>query len=82
MNLGSNYANTRYNWIYTEAATVTMNNSESQYTWIVLDWWNVWTPWTLTISWNYSMITWNSFMYYTLSDTWTWNVKANNVWQS
>ena len=80
--LGSNSSNDIYNWIYTEAATVEFSSSDTQYTWIVLDGWSSGAPWTLTISGNYNMITWNSFRFYTVTDSWTWNVKANNVWQN
>lgn len=82
LTLGGNTNNQRYNWIFTESSTVTFAWSDAQYTWIVLDWWDSWTPWTLNITWSYSMITWNSFRFYTVTDSWTWNVKANNVWQS
>lgn len=82
LTLGGGNMYMRYNWIFTEASTVTFESSGSQYTWIVLDWWSSNTPWTLSITCSYSMITWNSFRFYTISDSWTDNIKANNVWQS
>ena len=59
-----------------EASTVTIVSSEKAISWNIFDW--TWTK-TITISGSYSTYLWNIWRWFTVTDSWTWNVKDNNI---
>lgn len=52
---------------------ITLNNN-SNFIWNRLMW-----TWTMTLSSHDDIVMWNNMPNFTISDTWTWNIKANNI---
>ena len=61
-------------WAYFNTSTLTISKNECSCSWIFMI-----NGWAVTISANYSAITWNIWNWATVTDSWTWNVVANNV---
>jgi hypothetical protein len=55
---------------------ITLSNN-SNFIWNHLMW-----TWTMTLSSHDDIVMWNNMPNFTISDTWTWNIKANNIVQS
>lgn len=54
--------------------SMTLNNTNIVINWNIFEW-----TWSLSITWNYHIVTSNIMAAMSISDTWTWNVKANNI---
>lgn len=63
-----------WNVFWTTLTTITCTSADSILSWNVFRW-----TWTFALSWTRDIITSNSMVNITLTDTWTDNVKANNV---
>lgn len=61
---------------YFETNTVTIQRYESSILWNIFDW--TWTR-TITLSGDDSTYLWNVWRWFTVTDSWTWNVKDNNI---
>ena len=54
--------------------SITFNNTNTLMEWNLFE-----GTGTMSMTWNYNMLIWNIMTWITISDTWTWNVKANNM---
>lgn len=66
-------ADTYWLWLTTSSLTLS-GNSLTTYSWILMINW-----WTVSITAHDSVIMWNLWNWATVTDSWTWNVVANNV---
>lgn len=71
--------------ISASAITVWWHATNNRFTWPItfdMQWKNIiWNRiyWNITLSESNIIFIWNNYDWYTLTDSWTWNVKANNI---
>lgn len=68
-----------YMFNYIESTHIDIWMTEALFVWNTFDWASSSSPGSITIHWSYSVYMWNCFRFYNITDTWSNNVKVNNI---